>query len=90
MKAAPDPPADDAPEGCEAYTRWKKADEMARYYILASMLNVLQSFTTFEYMIFNPNEMFGSQGCSARQSAMQMILNTKMSEGTPVREHMLK
>ena len=71
----PDPPADDAPEGSnEAYTRWKKADEMARCYILASMSNVLQhqhqSFATAEDMIFNLSEMFGSQGHSGRQSAM--------------------
>ena len=35
-------------------------------------------------------EMFGEQGRSARQDTMRLILNTKMAQGTPVREHCLK
>ena len=35
-------------------------------------------------------EMFGEQGCSARQDTMRLILNTKMAQGTLVREHCLK
>ena len=34
--------------------------------------------------------MFGKQGFSSRQDTMRLILNTKMAQGTPVREHCLK
>ena len=34
-------------------------------------------------------EMFGEQGCFARQEAMSQIYNTKMAEGSSVREHCL-
>ena len=33
------------------------------------------------------NEMFGEQGRSARQETIRQIYNTKMAEGTSVREH---
>ena len=32
-------------------------------------------------------EMFGEQGRSARQETMRQIYNTKMAEGSSVREH---
>ena len=35
-------------------------------------------------------EMFGEQGCSARQDTMRLILNTKMAQGISVKEHCLK
>ena len=35
-------------------------------------------------------EMFSEQGHLARQDTMRLILNTKMSQGTSVREHCLK
>ena len=35
-------------------------------------------------------EMFGEQGCSTRQDTMRLILNTKMAQGTLVRENFLK
>ena len=34
--------------------------------------------------------MFGEQGRSARQETMRQIYNTKMAEGTSMREHCLK
>ena len=34
-------------------------------------------------------EMFGEQGCSARQETMRQIYNNKMAEGSLVREHCL-
>ena len=36
------------------------------------------------------NEMFGEQGRSARQETMRQIYNTKMNEGTLVRDHCLR
>ena len=35
-------------------------------------------------------EMFGEQGRFARQETMRQIYNTKMTEGTSVREHCLR
>ena len=35
-------------------------------------------------------EIFGEQGRLARQGIMRLILNTKMTQGTPVRDHCLK
>ena len=32
-------------------------------------------------------EMFGEQGCSARQDTMRLILNTKMAQETSIRKH---
>ena len=34
--------------------------------------------------------MFGKQGRSARQDTIRLILNTKMAQETPIREHCLK
>ncbi|KAH0732937.1 hypothetical protein KY289_004125 [Solanum tuberosum] len=33
--------------------------------------------------------MFGDQGKSAKQTAMRTLMNTKMVEGTPVRDHVM-
>ena len=67
---------------------------MARCYILASMSNVLQHqhehMTTAYDMMLNLKEMFGDQNRAGRQVAMKALLNTKMAEGTPIRDHVLK
>ena len=34
--------------------------------------------------------MFGKQGRLARQDTMRIILNSKMAQGTPIREHCFK
>ena len=77
-----------------AYQKWCKADEMARCYIMASMSNVLQHqhqamLSAFE-ILENLKQMFGDQGRSAKQTAMRTLMNTKMVEGTLVRDHVLK
>ena len=67
---------------------------MARCYILASMSNVLQQqherMLTAYNILLNVKEIFGEQGHAARQVAMKALLNTKMAEGTPIQEHVLK
>jgi len=45
--------------------------------------------TAYDIM-FNLKEMFGEQSRAARQVAMKALLNTKMAEGTPVQDHVLK
>ena len=67
---------------------------MARCYILASMSNILQhhhkNMATAYDMMMNLKEMFGEQNPAGRQVAMKVLLNTKMAEGTPVHDHVLK
>ena len=67
---------------------------MARCYILASMSNILQhhheNMATAYDMMMNLKEMFGEQNRAGRQVAMKALLNTKMAEGTPVQDHVLK
>ena len=41
-------------------------------------------------MMLNLKEMFGDQNRAARQVAMKTLLNMKMTEGNPVRDHVLK
>ena len=41
-------------------------------------------------IILSLREMFGEQGRSTRQETIRQIYNTKMAEGTSVREYCLK
>ena len=67
---------------------------MAKCYILASISNVLQhQMQDVELaldIMLSLKEMFGEQGRFARQETMRQIYNTKMIEGTSVREHCLR
>lgn len=81
-------------EEWDAYEKWRRADEMTKCYMLASMSNVLQhqhqNFPTAKDILVNVTEMFGEQNRAARQMAMKGLLNTRMSEGTPVKDHVIK
>ena len=67
---------------------------MAKCYVLASILNILQhqmqDVKLASDIMLSLNEMFGEQGRSTRQETMRQIYNTKMTDGTSVREHCLK
>ena len=67
---------------------------MAHCYMLASMAGVLQhqfqSNDSASAIMMSLKEMFGKHGRPARQIVMQKIMNAKILEGTPVREHVLK
>ena len=66
---------------------------MAKCYILASILNVLQhqmqDVELDSDIMLSLKEMFGEQGRSTRQETMRQIYNTKMAEGSSVKEHCL-
>ena len=66
---------------------------IAKCYILASISNVLQhqmqDVELVSDIMLSLKEMFDEQGRSARQETMRQIYNTKMAEGTLVREHYL-
>ena len=91
----PNFPSLDAPSGeKQQYDHWQKCNELAKCYILASISNVLQhqmqDVELASDIMLSLKEMFGEQGRSARQDTMRLILNTKMAQGTPIREHCLK
>ncbi|XP_077242501.1 uncharacterized protein LOC143883015 [Tasmannia lanceolata] len=69
-------------------------NEMAKCYILGSMSNVLQKqhvvMVTAAEIMLNIKELFGEQNCTARLIAIKGHVSTKMVEGTPIRDHMLK
>ncbi|CAA0830902.1 Unknown protein, partial [Striga hermonthica] len=76
------------------YARWKKADEMEKCYILASISNVLQhqhqSKNTAADILINLRNLFGHQSRAARQEPICALMTTRMAVGTPVREHALE
>ncbi|XP_075091523.1 uncharacterized protein LOC142171728 [Nicotiana tabacum] len=78
----------------KAYQKWVKADVMAQCYVLASISNVLQhqhqSMESSYDIMGNLKEMFGDQNRVAKQNAMKALLNTKMVEGSSVRDYVLK
>ena len=49
-----------------------------------------QGLVTAQDMMLHLKEMFGEQRRSARQTAIKNLMSTKMVEGTPIREHVLK
>ena len=59
----PAPDSNSSKEKVDAYQTWRKADEMTRCYLLASMSNVLQHqhehMATAYDMMLNLKEMFG-------------------------------
>ena len=59
----------------------------------ASISNVLQhqmqDVDLVSDIMLSLKEMFSEQGHSARQETMRQIYNTKMTEGTSVKEHCL-
>ena len=64
---------------------------MTRCYILTSMSYFLQyqlkNYLSARDMILSLKEMFGEQRRLARKIAMRVLMNTKMVEGTPVKEY---
>ena len=66
---------------------------MAKCYILASISNVLQhqmqDVELASDIMLSLKEMFGEQGHSTGQETMRQIYNTKMAEGSSVRQHCL-
>lgn len=87
-------PGSDAPQQENVqYNKWLKDYEMGMCY-LAFMSSVLQhqhdSFKTTLEIIYNLKEMFEDQDRPARQAGMKIVMSTKMAEGTPIQDHVLK
>ncbi|KAL5564742.1 hypothetical protein UlMin_027906 [Ulmus minor] len=78
----------------DAYKKWIVSDDMARYYMLASMSNVLQQqhqgMRTAAEIMASVQAMFGETSTRARFEAVKAIMNSRMKLGTPVRDHLLR
>ncbi|KAH0698656.1 hypothetical protein KY284_012871 [Solanum tuberosum] len=94
VEECPEKPENAPDDQVSAYDKWVKADEMAKCYILASIANALQhqhqSMTSAFDMLESLKEIFREQNRASKQTSMKAVLNTKMSEGSSVREHILK
>ena len=88
------PSLDASLEEKQRYDCWHKSNEMAKCYILASISNVLQhqmqDVKLVSGIMLSLKEMFSEQDRSARQETMRQIYNTKMAEGSSIREHVLQ
>ena len=91
----PNFPSLDAPlKEKQQYDCWQKSNEMAKCYILAYISNVLQhqmqDVGLASDIMLSLKKMFGELSRSTRQEIIMQIYNTKMVEGTLVREHCLR
>lgn len=89
----PEPVLPEPQETVGAHARWKKANDMAKCYIMDSISNVLQhqyeGFEKAAEIINGLKEMFSEHSRPAKTEATRKLMNTKMQEGTPVREHVI-
>ncbi|KAH9769114.1 hypothetical protein KPL71_011873 [Citrus sinensis] len=87
-----------AAEACaglrEPYEKWCEANKMAKRYILALISVELHkkhwSMETATEIMASLHQMFGQNTHFAREAALKRITDTKMEEGTKVRDHVLK
>ncbi|XP_042028571.1 uncharacterized protein LOC121775545 [Salvia splendens] len=70
----------------ETYRKWRKANEMAKCYMLASMSTILQhqhqGMNTATGIMNNLNNLFGTQNRAAKSLAFRSIMTKVMKEGT--------
>ncbi|KAH9801908.1 hypothetical protein KPL71_001202 [Citrus sinensis] len=90
----PEPSLYDYRNQREPYEKWCEANKMAKRYILASISVELHKKhrsmeTTIEIMA-SLHQMFGQNTHFAREAALKRITDTKMEEGTKVRDHVLR
>ncbi|KAH9656854.1 hypothetical protein KPL70_022837 [Citrus sinensis] len=90
----PEPSLYDYRNQRETYEKWCEANKMAKRYILASISVELhkkhRSMETATEIMASLHQMFGQNTHFAREAALKRITDTKMGEGTKVRDHVLK
>ncbi|KAH9723682.1 hypothetical protein KPL70_007199 [Citrus sinensis] len=90
----PEPSLYDYRNQREPYEKWCEANKMAKRYILASISVELhkkhRSMKTATEIVASLHQMFGQNTHFAREAALKRITDTKMEEGTKVRDHVLK
>lgn len=78
----------------DQYWQWIRFDGIARSSILDSLSDVLkqqhQPLNTARAIILNLEEMFGDLSRTARLRALELVMDTRMLEGTSIREHVFK
>ena len=94
-KERPDLPVANTPRAyLERYEKWLKDNDMAHCYILALISSTLQHQLKYYLsggdMILSLKKMFREQGRPARKITMRTLMNTKIAEGTLVREYVFK
>ncbi|XP_038904530.1 uncharacterized protein LOC120090909 [Benincasa hispida] len=77
----------------EIYDKWVRANEKARVYILVSISNVINKkheamVTAREFMV-SLQEMFKKPSSSVRHEAIKYVYNSRIEEGTSIREHVI-
>jgi hypothetical protein len=93
----PIPPVPDANATMDEnakYVAWCESDKMCKCYILASLDTILQKqvenmLSASEIMLYL-SEMFEGKSRVTRYLTIKNLVSTKMTEGKPVRDHMLK
>ncbi|KAH9678657.1 hypothetical protein KPL71_025802 [Citrus sinensis] len=90
----PEPSLYDYRNQRELYEKWCEANKMAKRYILASISVELhkkhRSMETATEIMASLHQMFGQNTHFSREAALKRITDTKMEEGTKVRDHVLK
>ncbi|KAH9751450.1 hypothetical protein KPL71_014302 [Citrus sinensis] len=90
----PEPSLYDYRNQREPYEKWCEANKMAKRYILASISVELhkkhRSMEMATEIMASLHQMFGQNTHFAREAALKRITDTKMEEGTKVRDHVLK
>ncbi|KAH9685593.1 hypothetical protein KPL70_014018 [Citrus sinensis] len=90
----PEPSLYDYRNQREPYEKWCEANKMAKRYILASISVELhkkhRNMETATEIMASLHQMFGQNTHFAREAALKRITDTKMEEGTKVRDHVLK
>ncbi|KAL6327213.1 hypothetical protein AAG906_015252 [Vitis piasezkii] len=78
----------------EEYNHWIIANNKARCYLLAAMNEVLRTkhegHETASEIMESLQQMFGRPSEQARHEAVKAVMNSKMKNGSSVREHVLK
>ncbi|RVW36992.1 Retrovirus-related Pol polyprotein from transposon TNT 1-94 [Vitis vinifera] len=90
----PVPPANASKAVSEEYNRWIIANNKTRCYLLAAMNEVLRTkhegLETAREIMESLQQMFGRPSEQAHHEAVKAVMNSKMKNGSSVREHVLK
>ncbi|RVW45213.1 Retrovirus-related Pol polyprotein from transposon TNT 1-94 [Vitis vinifera] len=90
----PVPPANASKAVSKEYNRWIIANNKARCYLLATMNEVLRTkhegLETASEIMESLQQMFGRPSEQARHEAVKTVMNSKMKNGSSVREHVFK
>ncbi|KAH1040063.1 hypothetical protein J1N35_041806 [Gossypium stocksii] len=72
---------------------WEEPDEIAHYYMLASMTNTsykqLESCKTAKAILDKLEDMFRGQATLARLSSITSLTNAQQMLNTPIKDHMI-